>query len=176
MESGSSLALNVPSYNAQATIQETLTSIQEQTNLNHISAVIECAIADLLRDISFSDSDWSWGAYRARPYRQSKSKLFNFRGHFPVTANRVRRPRQSGYRRRREYDFLRQPDWLGKVSCIAIEFQSGYSFAQFERDLKPFGFTMMPAGSAAGNVMNMAVSRIRVRSENAQRATFRETL
>jgi len=48
-------------------------------------------------------------------------------------------------------------EWLKKVGIIIIELHPGYSFADFEADVIPFGFRVCPAGSVK-NLMTLAVN------------------
>jgi FkbM family methyltransferase len=122
-------------------------------------SVIECAIAEYSGEISFSDSDWSWGGHiesEASGNRNVpcstvsdifRSQNIEFADLIKIDVEGAERTILSG-----------QPDWLARVKCVVIELHDGYSFPQFEKDLAPFGFTALHQGSSAGNIMHMAVS------------------
>jgi FkbM family methyltransferase len=125
---------------------------------NRVS-VIECAIAGHCGEISFIDSDWSWGGHtepgktgtRTVPCSTLGSIL---KSHHLSSVDLLKVDIEGA----EDMVFAGRPDWLATVCCIVMEFHGGYGFAQFEEELLPFGFTAMPEGSRAGNVMNIAVS------------------
>lgn len=59
-----------------------------------------------------------------------------------------------------EREVLRgNPACLSNVGAIIIELHGDYPFSDFEKDVAPLGFTVIPPGSRHGNAMVIAVSR-----------------
>jgi FkbM family methyltransferase len=56
--------------------------------------------------------------------------------------------------------FARSPDCLSQVGVIIIELHRGYALADFEKDVAPLGFTVIPPGSAHGNAMLMMLMAV----------------
>lgn len=54
--------------------------------------------------------------------------------------------------------FRRAPACLGKVGVMIIELHGDYPLREFEKDVAPLGFTVIPPGSPHGNAMVIAVS------------------
>jgi FkbM family methyltransferase len=126
--------------------------------------ILECAIADYCGDISFSESDWSWGSHiqpdAGGGSRVACSTVDNvFHAQQIEFADLVKVDIEGAER----FIFSGKASWLAKVGCVVVELHGGYSFLDFGKDVASFGFEAIPEGSVAGNVMHMAVSRSGVR-------------
>lgn len=121
--------------------------------------VIESAIANYSGNISFTDSDWSWGGHivpgetacRVVPCL-SLDDLLTL--HHIQSVDLLKVDTEGAER----LIFSARPECLRNVRCIVIELHNGYAFSEFEEDVRPLGFTAIPGGSTAGNAMHMAIS------------------
>jgi FkbM family methyltransferase len=125
---------------------------------NRVS-VIECAIADTNGETVFSDSDWSWGGRLGsvdsghRTVRcMTMDRVLKSEGIESVDILKV------DIEGAESLIFRNQPEWCRRVNSIVIELHDGYTFPQFADAVRRWGLTGIPAGSDAGNPMDMAVS------------------
>ena len=122
-------------------------------------SVVESAVADFSGNVSFTDSNWSWGGH-------IDSRTAGTRTVSCLTVGDIIESHQLKFVDLLKVDiegaekllFSSRPAWLKKVGCIVIELHDGYSFSQFEHDVRPLGFTALPEGSPFGNVMKVAVA------------------
>jgi FkbM family methyltransferase len=121
--------------------------------------VVESAIADHCGEISFTDTEQSWGGHIGETLETPTRRVSC------VTIDELFLSQQVEFVDLLKIDiegaeklvFSGQPEWLKKVGCIMIELHGGYSLEQFEQDVHAFGFKALPGGSPAGNLVHMAV-------------------
>ncbi len=129
------------------------------SSLGDRAEVIEAAISDSSGQSTFDDSGWSWGGHlidnadSGRPIRCCT--VDQILAESRVGTIDLLKVDVEGAERR---IFRNTPAWLARVRCMIVELHDGYSLSDFERDVFPAGFTIVPAGSAYGNSMVMAVS------------------
>jgi FkbM family methyltransferase len=122
-------------------------------------SVVQSAIADYCGQISFNDSEWTWGGHIAPDRPVSRTVPCStveeiLKSHRLDSIDLLKVDIEGA----EDLVFSSRPEWLVKVRCIVIELHGGYSLTRFREDVGARGLNVLPEGSAAGNVMHFAVA------------------
>ncbi|AFY34227.1 FkbM family methyltransferase [Calothrix sp. PCC 7507] len=121
--------------------------------------VIAGAVSNYSGELRFSNTQWSWGGYIdpdsseetiVRSY--TMTEIIELSGLNKIDILKVDIEGA-------EKQLFSQPnEWLKNVKIIIAELHNQYSIEQFQKDLEPMGFTVIPPNPKYGNRMICALS------------------
>ncbi|WP_017653948.1 FkbM family methyltransferase [Fortiea contorta] len=121
--------------------------------------VIEGAVSNFSGELKFCNSPWSWGGYLdnnsseetiVRSY--TMTEIMQLSGLNTIDILKV------DIEGAEKQLFSEQNEWLKNVKLIIAELHDGYSIEQFQKDLEPMNFTVVPPNPQYGNLMICALS------------------
>jgi FkbM family methyltransferase len=121
------------------------------------ATVIWAAAGDRDGKLYFREARWAWGGHtsaQAGTYPVCARSIPSILDELGIeTLDLLKVDIENGVERL----FHRNNQWLSRVRMIVVELFAGYGISQFENDVAPFGFTVLPENSDHGNRMVMAV-------------------